>query len=95
MTESGTDPVGYLLSQQRSDGSFTGFDPSFATNQVVPALAGRSFAAAPLTLLDPLQQVGGFRDHADLATGWLVGTAVGLGAVVLLVVAVLVIFRRR
>lgn len=43
----GGDPIAYLLSQQGSDGSFAGFDPAFATNQVVPALAGSSFCDAP------------------------------------------------
>ncbi len=42
----GVDPVDYLLSVQRADGSFPGFDPGYATNQVVPALAGRSFGSA-------------------------------------------------
>ena len=42
-------PIDYLLSQQAEDGSFAGFDPAFATNQVVPALAGRSFCDAPST----------------------------------------------
>ncbi len=52
-TASGASPIAYLLSQQLADGSFAGFDPAFATNQVVPALAGRTFANAPLTLLAP------------------------------------------
>ena len=42
-------PLDYLLGQQAPDGSFAGFDPAFATNQVVPALAGRSFCYAPVT----------------------------------------------
>jgi hypothetical protein len=42
----GVDPIDYLLASQQSDGSFPGFDPAFATNQVVPALAGRTFASA-------------------------------------------------
>ena len=50
-TASGANPIAYLLSQQQVDGSFAGFDPAFATNQVVPALAGRTFANAPLTAL--------------------------------------------
>lgn len=45
----GVSPVAYLLSQQQADGSFLGFDPAFATNQVVPALAGRTFCNAPET----------------------------------------------
>ncbi len=44
-------PVSFLLSQQTGDGSFKGFDPAFATNQVVPALAGRTFCDAPRTAL--------------------------------------------
>ncbi len=42
-TKSGNTPISYLLSQQLDDGSFEGFDPLFATNQTVPALAGRTF----------------------------------------------------
>lgn len=45
----GISPVAYLLSQQEADGSFKGFDPAFATNQAVPALAGRTFCNAPET----------------------------------------------
>jgi len=52
-TASGATPIAYLLSQQQADGSFAGFDPAFATNQVVPALAGRTFASAPVTPLAP------------------------------------------
>jgi len=48
-TRNGKTPIAYLLSQQRDDGSFFGFDPTFATNQVVPALAGRTFCNAPET----------------------------------------------
>ncbi len=44
-------PVSYLLSQQQANGSFAGFDPAFATNQVVPALAGRTFLEAVTTTL--------------------------------------------
>ena len=43
----GVTPVGYLLGQQNADGSFKGFDPAFATNQALPALAGRTFCDAP------------------------------------------------
>lgn len=42
-TKGSSTPLSYLLSQQLGDGSFEGFDPLFATNQVVPALAGRTF----------------------------------------------------
>lgn len=45
----GPSPVTFLLSQQNADGSFIGFDAVFATNQVVPALAGRTFCNAPET----------------------------------------------
>jgi Squalene-hopene cyclase C-terminal domain len=52
--KAGNSPVSYLLSQQVADGSFAGFDVLFATNQVVPALAGRTFCNAadtPITQL--------------------------------------------
>ncbi len=42
-------PVGLILSQQLADGSFAGFDPGFAANQVTPALAGRTFCNAVST----------------------------------------------
>jgi hypothetical protein len=45
--KNGVTPVQYLLGQQLPDGSFAGFDPAFAANQVVPALAGRTFCNAP------------------------------------------------
>jgi hypothetical protein len=48
-TKNGVTPVQYLLSQQLPDGSFVGYDPAFAANQVVPALAGRTFCNAPET----------------------------------------------
>lgn len=46
-------PVTFLLGQQNADGSFKGFDPAFATNQAVPALAGRSFCETATTPLTP------------------------------------------
>lgn len=52
----GVSPVAYLRSEQEADGSFKGFDPAFATNQVVPALAGRTFCNAsetPITRTRP------------------------------------------
>lgn len=49
-----TDPVAYLLSQQQADGSFAGFDPAFATNQVLPALAGRTVCNAVDTPIRPV-----------------------------------------
>jgi hypothetical protein len=50
-TKAGVTPIAYLLSQQEPDGSFKGFNPAFATNQVVPALAGRTFCNAPETAI--------------------------------------------
>lgn len=47
--KSSVSPVAYLLSQQEPDGSFKGFDPAFATNQALPAIAGRTFCNAPET----------------------------------------------
>jgi hypothetical protein len=47
--QGGVTPIEYLLSQQLPDGSFAGFDPGFAANQVVPALAGRTLCNAPAT----------------------------------------------
>jgi hypothetical protein len=55
--KSGATPVSFLLSQQTADGAFLGFDPAFATNQVVPALAGRTFCNAvetPITRVRPV-----------------------------------------
>lgn len=46
-TKGGNTPVSYLLSQQQADGSFAGFDPTYATNQVLPALAGVTYCEAP------------------------------------------------
>lgn len=46
-------PVTFLLSQQNADGSFKGFDPAFATNQAVPALAGRGFCETATTPISP------------------------------------------
>jgi Squalene-hopene cyclase C-terminal domain/Prenyltransferase and squalene oxidase repeat len=42
-------PVSFILAQQLPDGSFAGFDPGFAANQVTPALAGRTFCDAVST----------------------------------------------
>lgn len=50
----GVGPLAFLLSLQQADGSFPGFDPAYATNQAVPALAGRTFCNAPQT---PIQTV--------------------------------------
>lgn len=46
-TKGGNTPIGYLLGQQQADGSFAGFDPTYATNQVLPALAGVTYCEAP------------------------------------------------
>ena len=51
--KAGGTPVSYLLGQQQADGSFKGFDPAFAANQVVPALAGRTFCNAIDTPIRP------------------------------------------
>ena len=55
-TKAGVTPVAYLVAQQNADGSFKGFDPGFATNQVLPALAGRTYcnaAETPITRVRP------------------------------------------
>ena len=44
--KAGKSPTSYLLSQQNADGSFKGYDVAYSTNQVVPALAGRTFCNA-------------------------------------------------
>ncbi|HMO96759.1 MAG TPA: prenyltransferase/squalene oxidase repeat-containing protein [Tepidiformaceae bacterium] len=46
-SKNGVTPVAYLLSQQNPDGSFQGFDPVYSTNQVIPALAGKTYCEAP------------------------------------------------
>lgn len=45
----GVTPLAFLLSIQQADGSFPGFDPAFATNQAVPAVAGKTLCDAPVT----------------------------------------------
>ncbi|MDZ7727696.1 MAG: hypothetical protein U5Q44_05565 [Dehalococcoidia bacterium] len=45
-TRGGVNSVEYLVSLQQDDGSFPGFDPTFATIQVVPALMGYSYCGA-------------------------------------------------
>lgn len=53
----GVTPVEFMLSQQQADGSFAGFDPAYATNQVLPALAGRTYCNAvdtPITRTRPV-----------------------------------------
>lgn len=39
----GASPTSYLLSQQNADGSFVGYNIPLATEQALPALAGRTF----------------------------------------------------
>jgi hypothetical protein len=56
-TKSGATPIAFLLSQQKADGSFIGFDATFATNQVLPALAGRTFCSAPETPITRVRPV--------------------------------------
>lgn len=53
-TRGAATPISFLLSQQLPDGSFKGFDPAFATNQAVPALAGRGFCEAAVTPIRPV-----------------------------------------
>ncbi len=53
-TKGNATPVSFLLSQQRADGSFKGFDVGFATNQVVPALAGRTYCETATTPIRPV-----------------------------------------
>lgn len=48
-TVDGVNPVDFLAGLQAEDGSFPGFDPAFATNQAVPALAGRTLCNAVST----------------------------------------------
>lgn len=47
--KAGANPVEFLVSQQQADGSFKGFDAAYATNQALPALAGRTFCNAAET----------------------------------------------
>lgn len=56
-TKGGVNPVGYLLGQQVADGSFKGFDPAYSTNQVIPALMGRTFCNAPETPITRIRPV--------------------------------------
>ncbi len=57
-TKNGKTPTSFLLSQQLPNGSFAGFDPAFATNQVIPALAGRTFVNAVSTALPQINPAG-------------------------------------
>ena len=80
----GVDPIDYLLAAQHPDGSFPGFDPAFATNQVVPALAGRSFGGAVDTPIQPAApgppSTGSGLEHRDGGTHALVLAGIALMA---------------
>lgn len=71
----GVTPVAFLLSVQQADGSFPGFDPAFATNQTVPALAGKTFCTAANTPVRSTPAVGESPTPAPPATG--TGAAAG------------------
>lgn len=47
----GADPVSYLVSRQQADGSFPGASAELATEQVLPALAGRTYCNAASTTI--------------------------------------------
>lgn len=47
----GVNPVSYLVSQQQADGSFPGVSAEVATEQVLPALAGRTYCNAASTMI--------------------------------------------
>ena len=51
--KAGGNPISFLLGQQQADGSFAGYDAAYSTNQVVPALAGRTFCNAATTTAAP------------------------------------------
>jgi Squalene-hopene cyclase C-terminal domain/Prenyltransferase and squalene oxidase repeat len=53
-TKGAKTPVTFLVGEQQADGSFKGFDAAFATNQAVPALAGRTFCNAVETPITPV-----------------------------------------
>jgi hypothetical protein len=94
----GIDPIDYLLAQQQADGSFSGFDPAYATNQVVPALAGRGFGSAvetPITPPPPPRQIAPGPPSTGTglaATGQSAGVAV---TAILVVLALAAMGRRR
>lgn len=52
----GASPRTYLLSQQGADGAFTGFDPTIATAQTVPPLAGRTYCNSVDTPITQVRQ---------------------------------------
>jgi len=83
-TKAGNTPVSYLVAAQQPDGSFPGFDPAFATNQVVPALAGRSFCDAPSTALESDQPVAGAANPSATSGG---GDGLMDGASLLVIIA--------
>jgi hypothetical protein len=97
-------PVSYLVAAQQPDGSFPGFDPAFATNQVVPALAGRTFCDAPATALASADDAGDEQaatedsfstDDDGFFEGNTLALLIGAAAVVLLVAAGIVLKVRR
>lgn len=103
-TQGSINPVAYLVSTQQPDGSFPGFDPAFATNQAVPALAGRTFCDAPATALAASDNSGSDDQSADdsfstdddnLFEGATLVLLLAAAAVVLLVAAGLVLKARR
>jgi prenyltransferase beta subunit len=95
--KNGIDPIDYLLSIQQADGSFPGFDPAYATNQVVPALAGRSLGNAvdtPISAPPPPRQVAPGPPNTGMG---LASEPTGAGAVLvgMLLMAALAGVRRR
>ncbi len=70
-------PMAYLLSQQVADGSFKGFDPAFATNQTVPAIAGKTFCNAADTPIAPITTPATPRPTAPLPPNTGSGSANG------------------
>ncbi len=89
-------PLDYIASQQGPDGSFSGFDRAFSTNQAVPALLGRTFCDSPATVLgsvsleDPVPPSTGAGLHSPnagdrlgllLALGVLLATLGGSGLI--------------
>ncbi len=93
-TKTGVNPVTYLISQQNPDGSFKGFDPAFATNQVVPALAGRTFCDASATAIrpaGPAAAVTPARPRAPLPPNTGTGAMSGESATALIAMAVVLL----
>lgn len=92
----GVDPIDYLLGLQQADGSFPGFDPAYATNQAVPALAGRSFGSAVETPISPPPPGQMAPAPPNTGTGLAAGDDAGhAGLAALLVTAGLLAATRR